>query len=343
MGHSSRCPDTRAALGEYVEGELSQLDSRRIEGHLSLCAACRREEARFRAAIGALRTPREPAPHQDLYAGFSAKLARYERRPTIRQSQLRWAAACGLAIVVMGGASAAYIHTFLTVAKPTVVAVVNPAPTGPIIARHEAVPKPAQTTPAPEDKFEWKNENSASPVKVTAPDPFDPKRIARDSSEQRNPAHMEERPDERRFPERGTGRGNAVARSGGDDFWRVKPMHGPSAEEIVVQKRHEVTVAQYGAPQPTEEIAQPRDGSAKGVQPFVIATDPDSKAPAATAGSNKPVMMAPVDDTEVMVNGRRTDVQSSVGYDKHGRAVLVKVNIGAKPARDKVAPDRQRP
>lgn len=339
-GRLNRCPDARAQLAEYVEGELSPLESRRLEGHLSLCGACRREEAEYRAAIGALRAPRPPAAHGDLYAGFAAKLDR-TGHGLGRPRPLRWAAVSSLVLAAaIAGASASY---FRGAFSP------SPAPAGPVVAM-AVRPGPAPTQQKaperktvvktePEVKFEWKSDAPPSDAKTDAadavnaiPDPFDAKRVAQTSPREetaRETAHETKRS---RRPQ--------VAANERQDFLGVKPVHGPSAEEIIVQKRREVTVAQYGAPQPVDDMAHVVNDHTQPIRPFIVATDPESKSAAQPAPAGAPVTIASSDETEVMVNGKPADVQTAVGYDKRGRPVLVKMNIAVKPEREKPHPEK---
>src|SRR5207247_7088297 len=89
----TRCPDARALLPSYVEGELDTMDRELVSGHLHICSACRAEEQRYRAALGALAAcDPVPAPGH-LYAGFAAKLEATEARFRRQRLQLRFATA----------------------------------------------------------------------------------------------------------------------------------------------------------------------------------------------------------------------------------------------------------
>jgi hypothetical protein len=338
MGRLNRCPEARAVLPEYVEGELSPLESRRLEGHLSHCAGCRKEEGEYRAAIGALRAPRPLAAHGDLYSGFAAKLGPTGFGAPRRQQPLRWAAASCLVLAV-AGASASYFRGAFTQSPapvaPASMVVKNTSPAHPKSPDEKSV---AKNTPEP--KFDFKSEVGGADTKANStaaiPDPFDTRRVVRNDTPRESvdiAIESDSRPSVRRHP-RAT-----VASGERQDFLSVKPVHGPSADQIIIQQRREVTVAQYGAPQPTDDTAHVSNDHTQPVRPFVVATDPESKG-SNMPSSSSPVAMAPTDESEVMVNGKPTDVQTAVGYDRRGRPVLVKMNIGAKPERDKVRPDK---
>lgn len=338
LGRLNRCPDAQALLPEYVEGELSPLESRRLEGHLTLCASCRHEEAQCRVVFGALRSPRELAPHGDLYAGFAAKLSRCERRPSTRQLQLRWAAVSAL-VLVMGGASASYVRTLLSTPKP-----VSPqfASIDPRVHAVKQIHPPEKNVAVktdktePELKFEWKSVGPTQSSANTQPDPFNPNRLVQSDIGRKGMAVAAGPGDDR--PSSGHGHANRpkLAIDERHGFLGVKPIYGPSAEQIIVQKRHEETVAQYGDPQPTQDASSAQDDRTEPVRPIVVPENPDAQGSVATIPIRRPVTMTPSDDSVVMVNGKRTDVKTSVGYDKRGRPVLVKVNIIAKPAKEEV-------
>ena len=101
----SRCPDVLNQLPAYVEGELTALEAARVNGHLSLCGACRREEQALHSTLCALHTPIRVTPPGDIYALFTAKVVRFEASPWRRPATVRWAAtACCLFLVVGVGA-----------------------------------------------------------------------------------------------------------------------------------------------------------------------------------------------------------------------------------------------
>ena len=102
----TRCPDARALLPSYIEGELDAHDRERVAGHLHICASCRGEEKQFRAALNALAAAEPVASPGDLYVGFAARLDHIHRGDRRRAAQFRWAgAAAGLLLVAAVGAS----------------------------------------------------------------------------------------------------------------------------------------------------------------------------------------------------------------------------------------------
>jgi predicted anti-sigma-YlaC factor YlaD len=47
-GRALRCEEARLLLMGYIDGELGPVKIRRLEDHLAVCVACRREERQFR-------------------------------------------------------------------------------------------------------------------------------------------------------------------------------------------------------------------------------------------------------------------------------------------------------
>ena len=47
-GRALRCEEARVMLMEFIDGELAPRDVQRIEDHLAVCVACRREERAYR-------------------------------------------------------------------------------------------------------------------------------------------------------------------------------------------------------------------------------------------------------------------------------------------------------
>lgn len=161
----NRCPEARARLSAYVEGELSALEHRLVEGHLQTCGACRREEAQYRQALGLLRAPRALPPPGDLYAGFAAKLARQESRAHRVRLQLRYAGTAACLLLAVGAGASFLRHAVTQKAAPG-------AASGPAqIARGPELPAPERRSP---------RAGAVPPSVPTAPqsgkglDPFDP-------------------------------------------------------------------------------------------------------------------------------------------------------------------------
>lgn len=88
-------------LPELVEGELPEAARVRVAGHLAGCRACREEESRYRASLGALAAARAPYPG-DLYAGFAHKLALADARSLRLGRQMRLAGATCMLLLVVG-------------------------------------------------------------------------------------------------------------------------------------------------------------------------------------------------------------------------------------------------
>ena len=106
----NRCPDARTLLPAYVEGELGYAEARRVAGHLEICAACRREEAGYRLALGAIASaPKHESP-ADLFYGFQAKLEAGGRPSLNRMRQLRLASAAAAMILVVAVSTAAVMN-----------------------------------------------------------------------------------------------------------------------------------------------------------------------------------------------------------------------------------------
>ncbi len=337
-----RCPDARVLLAEYVEGELPPLESRRIEGHLVICSACRLEEAQYRAAFTPMKSPRALASHGDLSAGLASKLARFEGRARVRQLQMRWAGACCL-VLVMGGAGASFMKTYLSPAPridlPGQFAQASPLPR---ISPQSDMQKKAAPVPKPAmgPMFEWKNEGSQVTGNAGR-DPFDPKSVEVVTTE---PLKLDSPPSSTTFTASTVRRHSpraskhaSVAMSERDEFWQVQPRQGASAEEIILQKRREETVAQYSAPQPKEDPIPTRPILPDDRRPTAAPPIPEEHGvrdpgfPALEPGGTVPtITMLPEHDAEIEVNGKRTDIRTAMGYDRSGRPLLVKVNIGTK-------------
>src|SRR5947209_17901793 len=120
----NRCPDARTLLPAYVEGELGNADARRVAGHLEICAACRREEAGYRLALGAIASaPKRESP-ADLFYGFQAKLEAGSRPSRNRMRRLRLASGAAAMVLVVAVSTAAVMK--LSAPKSPAVARVQP-------------------------------------------------------------------------------------------------------------------------------------------------------------------------------------------------------------------------
>jgi len=245
-------------------------------------------------------------------------------------------------ILVVGGASAAYVQNVMLASRNTdrpVVAAITPAP-GPTDSRVAKSTAPA-VKPEPDVKFDFRSEPVTPTSDKHMPDPFDPSRIATANNTGANrqagvTGAGDRKDDVRTKPDRQ----RVASNDQPDSFLSVKPLYGKSAEEIIVQKRGEVTIAQYAAPMPTDDSNRSSEAGTNRVQPFVETASPDVKASDVPGGPHKAVAMADTENSEVLVNGKPTDVQTAIGYDKRGRPVLLKLNIGARPVKGAVRPDK---
>jgi len=122
----SDCQDIRLELGAYALGLLDDVDRRRVEEHLHLCARCRAEAEELRAASGLLAgiTPQDVAPDVEppdperALSTIAAARRRERRRITGALASAGLLAALAIALVVT------------LAARPT-----DPqAPTGPSVA-----------------------------------------------------------------------------------------------------------------------------------------------------------------------------------------------------------------
>lgn len=336
MQRSNRCPDTRALLPAYVEGDLDGPEARGVRGHLEICAACRAEEAACRAAMALLNAPeaRQPRPHGDLYAGFAARLARQETRGARRQTQLRWAAALGcMAVVATAGASylPGVVHR-LTAPAPVRVAV-QPAPD--VVAQAPPV-RPARKVQTPPATAAQTPRRDVA-MDTEQRDPFAP--VSPDTAAAPPATHGAGHRAPRHRTDAAARVVNAAARAGSspdadrEEFWHVKAANGLAAGDIIryrsaAQGERPVAEARPGATHPVVTAAAPVPSHGTTNVPSVSDHHPADPTETATFSGPQPDVVLPVDSARVRVNGTTTDVESSVGLDKRGKPVLVNVNIG---------------
>ncbi len=109
-----KCSKAKALLSRYLDSELGEAQAREVESHLSMCPACRAQEASLRSALGLLGEWIEAEPR----LGFEALLDRVERRRTARRPRPswpalpvpRWATAALAAATIVGGVVAGTAH-----------------------------------------------------------------------------------------------------------------------------------------------------------------------------------------------------------------------------------------
>ena len=93
----SACDRTRALLSERLDGQISEVERRRIERHTSECAACRA----FEAQSGWLTHELRAAPFEPLPRPVTVSRVRPRRVSTRAVGNL--ASAAALLVVVVGG------------------------------------------------------------------------------------------------------------------------------------------------------------------------------------------------------------------------------------------------
>lgn len=134
----TRCPESRALLPSYVEGELRPEDRERVAGHLQICSACRAEEKQFRASLGALAASEHVSAPSDLYAGFSTRLYAAENAFRVRAMRMRFAgAAACLLLVTAVGAKPLLIRYFAPAPEEDGIVKIVPEPSAVITFKHD--------------------------------------------------------------------------------------------------------------------------------------------------------------------------------------------------------------
>ncbi len=289
-GPLNRCPDARALLPAYVEGELNSADTRRVAGHLQICASCRREEAACRHALSALRAaPRRESPG-DLFYGFQAKLEGYNRRAAGRMRQVRFAGSVAVLLLVVGFATASVTRmlrretppvsviggqTKLAVAPPSEKAI-NPAP-------------PPDTNVFGAKKF------------VAVPPVDDPK----DQTEPSKSKLQTAKPAQADKPKK--------AKNGNQepvDFWDVKAKNGKSLRD------------QFRLREQMRMANDPGQGHLK----VVPNEGPLPEIPVHKAGAE----MIPDRNERVQVGRQVTTIQTAYRENEEGRRTAIEINIGTR-------------
>jgi hypothetical protein len=326
----NRCPDTRALLPDYVEGELSGSEARRIAGHLALCSACSREEALYRQSLGALRAAQsEPAPHRDLYAGFEAKLSRYDNRSGQRQLTLRWAGAAACLLLV-GSAGASYLRQSFLPTGPAALDIVKPAVIGERNIASIRTPKsvksgvkPAVPVVKPDADLIVANDRPQSPLDIVTPSGSEQEPV-RDPFAPAN--GVSQRSDHRRS---GNHRQDYAADTSikATSFWHVRSDAGQTAEDIIkVKHQHDSPDLIPGPGKAVATTDQTLDPTT--VPPDAPGTEPAGNG--GTGGTPAVSALVPNRPENVVVNGKVNAVQTAVGYNAKGRPVHIQVNIVPK-------------
>lgn len=300
-----RCNDAQTLLPAFVEGELSAAESHRVAGHIAVCGHCRQEAAAYRQAMGFLHTQSRPAAPGDLYAGFAAKLAQQEMPRRYRPTALRWAGAAACLLLMLGAGAAVY--RALPSAAPVHVAQETPLPH----TKTAVNPVPAAVVPtAPSIAVVPPTRKAAvpeEPVRLNPVPPAPPRTnpFAETPSTPHKAERVAGRPDKPANAVRNV-RGTGEA---GNGFLSVRPKSGLSAaEQLRLARRAE-------------------EGEAKSVLPL-------RRTPRVAA------IVADSDET-VRVGDRVTRIQTSSGYDRTGRRVLIGVNIGTSGATEAPEPARE--
>lgn len=299
----SRCNDVHLLLPAYVEGELTPAESRRVAGHLALCAACRREEAQYRLALSPLRAPARRTAPPDLHAGFHVRLARSQARAQRSRLQLRWAAAMGvLLLVVTSGASVwrAQVHRNSAVSAPTPVVNISPGS------------RSGSESPTP-TRQDIAMKGSA-PVEETAQD-----RVAPSAPDRQAPGSASAKPDPKR-----TDSGKPPVYN---SFLDVRDREGNTARELFRQRRRQHH-PEYDR-QATLASADPREGSRRN-------TD-------AAVWQGKKVRLEPAVDVRLGVGSAVTTVQGERGLDADGNLALIRIRVSTSEETKTQTPDSASP
>jgi hypothetical protein len=312
----NRCPDARALLPEYVEGELSSAETARVAGHLQLCGGCRAEEARFRQAMGLLSAPRSLPEHGDLYAGFAAKLDRHENRFRLRPRQLRWAGSLACLLLVVGvSASVVQMGWLRGPDKPRIdVGIAPPAP-----LPHPDVVKGEKNHL---NGIVPKSMDKGDPSEVVTPEPDVPEiTIPKDELTVPSPDPViarEERPERR-------GSRGVEGSDGPPSFTAVRDKHGRTASDLFRERR---TAAASAPKRTVRDIVDP-------VQPNAgVTADPAPYAVNMPSAPNVSVIV-PSKEERVRVGDRVTRVRRETGYDADGELALIRIKAEPEKTGDK--------
>ena len=107
------CQDLEHLLGDFVDGEITRDERRRLEQHLAGCSDCRAAVEETRALLAATKTlAREIPPAKDLWPEIRAgigrhRIARSERGSSSSGARTRWLAlAASLLVVALAGSTA---------------------------------------------------------------------------------------------------------------------------------------------------------------------------------------------------------------------------------------------
>ena len=111
------CQDLEQLLGDFVDGETTPDERRRVEQHLAECSGCRAVVEQTRALLAATATlDREIPPAEDLWPEIRAgigrhRFARSEGGSSWSGARTRWLAlAASLLVVVLAGSTALWLR-----------------------------------------------------------------------------------------------------------------------------------------------------------------------------------------------------------------------------------------
>jgi anti-sigma factor RsiW len=304
-----RCNDAQTFLPAFVEGELTAAESHRVAGHIAVCGHCRQEAAAYRQAMGFLHTQSRPAAPGDLYAGFAAKLAQQEMPRRYRPTALRWAGAAACLLLMLGAGAAVY--RALPSAAPVQVAQETPLPhtrtVGNPVSSGSVPTAPTAVVPLSVPENVASGAPTREPVRLNPNPPAPPRSdpFAGTPSVRHKAERVASRPDK---PTKAVPAPQETA-DAGNGFLSVRPKSGLSAaEQLRLARRAEEAEAKSGPPLRRT--------------PRVAAIVADS-------------------DETVRVGDRVTRIQTSSGYDRTGRRVLIGVNIGTSGASEAPEPARE--
>jgi hypothetical protein len=290
-------------LSAYVEGELTTAENRRVAGHLSLCAACRQEEAQYRLALSPLRAPTRRTAPADLHAGFYARLSRSETRARRSRMQLRWAAAMGaLLLVVTSGASVwrAQIQRKSSVSQPT--PVVNISRNNRSVSENRVTPRGTITM------------KGSVPTEETTQNRVvwnDPSRQASGSESAKTNQNKI----------------NSGRQPAYNSFLDVRDRQGNTARELI-KKRRRQNLPEHDR-QAILASANPREESRRN-------TD-------AAIWRGRKVRMEPTLDVRVGVGNAVTTVQGERGLDADGNLALIRMRVSTREEANPETPDSASP
>ena len=285
----NRCPDAQALLPAFVEGELSANERLRVEGHLNICASCRKEEGEFRRALGILKNaPRQESPG-DLYYGFVAKLEASERRSRTLRGRLRYAGAAACLLLVVGVSASPLIQSLTRkevkhLEQPVANKVaINPPSSEPFKAAPATIPtEPGNITKRLDQPPEQKDEQKAAGDNSSDT-------IRKSGGEAPAPKHKSK---QRKIDD--------------TDFWHIQPEQGLSVADVMTARDKS---ANQRGPDSTGETMTPKDHELRARNAGEMAYTPDRYE-------------------RVQVGGMETTIKTGYRLDDEGRKKSIHIEIG---------------